>query len=65
MFATPDGDEAAAAAPGAVQVCDFGLSQVRNRTYLSTRNELGTAEWMAPGAQTHNSTIAPPLYNQP
>ncbi|KAG6675836.1 hypothetical protein I3842_15G124600 [Carya illinoinensis] len=31
-----------------VKVCDFGLSRMKNSTYLSSRSTAGTAEWMAP-----------------
>ncbi|GAV68942.1 Pkinase_Tyr domain-containing protein/EDR1 domain-containing protein [Cephalotus follicularis] len=31
-----------------VKVCDFGLSRMKNSTFLSTRSTAGTAEWMAP-----------------
>lgn len=31
-----------------VKVCDFGLSRMKNSTFLSTRSAAGTAEWMAP-----------------
>ncbi|XP_074354927.1 uncharacterized protein LOC141693676 isoform X2 [Apium graveolens] len=30
------------------QVCDFGLSRMKHRTFLSSRSTAGTAEWMAP-----------------
>ncbi|KAJ1437803.1 Serine-threonine/tyrosine-protein kinase, catalytic domain [Sesbania bispinosa] len=29
-------------------VCDFGLSRMKNSTFLSSRSTAGTAEWMAP-----------------
>ncbi|XP_071700607.1 probable serine/threonine-protein kinase SIS8 [Rutidosis leptorrhynchoides] len=32
----------------AVKVCDFGLSRMKNSTFLSSRSTAGTAEWMAP-----------------
>ncbi|KAI7745662.1 hypothetical protein M8C21_006815, partial [Ambrosia artemisiifolia] len=31
-----------------VKVCDFGLSKMKNSTFLSSRSTAGTAEWMAP-----------------
>ncbi|CAL0312374.1 unnamed protein product [Lupinus luteus] len=31
-----------------VKVCDFGLSRMKNSTFLSSRSTAGTAEWMAP-----------------
>jgi serine/threonine protein kinase len=31
-----------------VKVCDFGLSRMKNNTFLSSRSTAGTAEWMAP-----------------
>ncbi|KAF5445490.1 hypothetical protein F2P56_034536 [Juglans regia] len=31
-----------------VKVCDFGLSRIKNSTFLSSRSTAGTAEWMAP-----------------
>ncbi|OEL35206.1 Serine/threonine-protein kinase EDR1 [Dichanthelium oligosanthes] len=31
-----------------VKVCDFGLSRMKNKTFLSSRSTAGTAEWMAP-----------------
>ncbi|KAG2321857.1 hypothetical protein Bca4012_057782 [Brassica carinata] len=31
-----------------VKVCDFGLSRMKNSTYLSSKSTAGTAEWMAP-----------------
>ena len=31
-----------------VKVCDFGLSRVKNHTYLSSKSNAGTPEWMAP-----------------
>ncbi|XP_052142440.1 probable serine/threonine-protein kinase SIS8 [Oryza glaberrima] len=31
-----------------VKVCDFGLSKMKNKTFLSSRSTAGTAEWMAP-----------------
>ncbi|XP_031493013.1 probable serine/threonine-protein kinase SIS8 isoform X1 [Nymphaea colorata] len=31
-----------------VKVCDFGLSRIKNSTFLSSRSTSGTAEWMAP-----------------
>jgi tRNA A-37 threonylcarbamoyl transferase component Bud32 len=31
-----------------VKVCDFGLSRMKESTYLSSRSTAGTAEWMAP-----------------
>ncbi|CAI5495190.1 unnamed protein product, partial [Closterium sp. Naga37s-1] len=31
-----------------VKVCDFGLSRLKHRTFLSTRSGAGTPEWMAP-----------------
>ncbi len=30
------------------QVCDFGLSRMKHNTFLSTRSNAGTPEWMAP-----------------
>eukprot|EP00898_Chlorokybus_atmophyticus_P002711 jgi/Chlat1/3440/Chrsp23S03757 len=31
-----------------VKVCDFGLSRLKHHTFLSTRSNAGTPEWMAP-----------------
>ncbi|MCO5591665.1 hypothetical protein L7F22_045656 [Adiantum nelumboides] len=31
-----------------VKVCDFGLSRLKMKTFLSSRSAAGTAEWMAP-----------------
>ncbi|KAL9249166.1 putative serine/threonine-protein kinase SIS8 [Drosera capensis] len=31
-----------------VKVCDFGLSRMKQSTFLSSRSTAGTAEWMAP-----------------
>ncbi|KAM7471089.1 hypothetical protein LguiA_009272 [Lonicera macranthoides] len=31
-----------------VKVCDFGLSRMKESTFLSSRSTAGTAEWMAP-----------------
>lgn len=32
-----------------LQVCDFGLSQVKRAAFLTAKSEMGgTAEWMAP-----------------
>ncbi|XP_068658358.1 probable serine/threonine-protein kinase SIS8 [Aristolochia californica] len=31
-----------------VKVCDFGLSRMKQNTFLSSRSTAGTAEWMAP-----------------
>ncbi|MCO5598420.1 hypothetical protein L7F22_052515 [Adiantum nelumboides] len=31
-----------------VKVCDFGLSRLKAKTFLSSRSAAGTAEWMAP-----------------
>ncbi|KAL5544998.1 hypothetical protein UlMin_008782 [Ulmus minor] len=31
-----------------LKVCDFGLSRMKNSTFLSSRSTAGTAEWMAP-----------------
>jgi len=31
-----------------VKVCDFGLSRVKRNTYLSSKTNAGTPEWMAP-----------------
>ena len=31
-----------------VKVCDFGLSRMKNHTFLSSKSNAGTPEWMAP-----------------
>ncbi|KAL6493388.1 Serine/threonine-protein kinase edr1 [Orobanche gracilis] len=31
-----------------VKVCDFGLSRLKNNTFLSSKSTAGTPEWMAP-----------------
>lgn len=31
-----------------VKVCDFGLSRIKSHTYLSSKSNAGTPEWMAP-----------------
>ena len=31
-----------------VKVCDFGLSRMKRNTYLSSKTNAGTPEWMAP-----------------
>ena len=31
-----------------LQVCDFGLSRVRQSTWLSSKSQAGTPEWTAP-----------------
>jgi len=31
-----------------VKVCDFGLSKLKHRTFLSSKSGAGTPEWMAP-----------------
>ena len=31
-----------------VKVCDFGLSRMKNQTFLSSKSNAGTPEWMAP-----------------
>eukprot|EP00250_Pteridium_aquilinum_P013536 c21400_g2_i2 orf=780-4208(-) len=31
-----------------VKVCDFGLSRIKNNTFLSSKSTAGTPEWMAP-----------------
>jgi len=31
-----------------VKVCDFGLSQLKKSAFLTSKTEIGTAEWMAP-----------------
>ncbi|XP_071691805.1 probable serine/threonine-protein kinase SIS8 [Rutidosis leptorrhynchoides] len=36
-----------------VKVCDFGLSRMKNSTFLSSRSTAGTAEWMAPEVLTN------------
>ncbi|KAK9815543.1 hypothetical protein WJX72_005453 [[Myrmecia] bisecta] len=35
-------------ADSTVKVCDFGLSRVRQSTFLSSKSQAGTPEWMAP-----------------
>jgi hypothetical protein len=32
-----------------LQVCDFGLSRVKQSTFLTSKSHGGTPEWMAPG----------------
>lgn len=31
-----------------IKVCDFGLSRIKQNTYLSHKSSFGTAEWTAP-----------------
>ncbi|KAF5756138.1 putative protein kinase TKL-CTR1-DRK-2 family [Helianthus annuus] len=31
-----------------VKVCDFGMSQMKHHTFLSSKSTAGTPEWMAP-----------------
>lgn len=36
-----------------VKVCDFGLSQVKHATFLTSKSHGGTPEWMAPVSYIH------------